>query len=98
MKMIRLTIFGLIIISAGGFAESFQWELAKKRQVVLETLGEKKLIHIEEMAAHTEIYRITQLLTIPGIGRTTVLKLGEILGYRFSYGLSTDACIKQKYC
>lgn len=85
-------------ISHGLNCESFQEELSKKKMEVIQAIGKRKVLIIEKTAEKKEIYRITQLLTIPGIGKTTVIKLSKILGMRFEYEISRDTCYRRRIC
>jgi hypothetical protein len=92
------TIVATIAFSLHLSADSFQDELLRNRGVVLQAIGHKRFKYIEDYASTREIYRITQLLEIPGIGEKIVAKLGAILGYRFGYFLTFDTCVKSKGC
>lgn len=78
-------------------ADSFQWELMQKSDQVREVIGEHKWKKIKKIADHIEIYRITELLNIDGIGSSTVFVLSEILGTRFFYS-DKHICFREKIC
>lgn len=88
----------ILFVTRNGFCESFQWELLQKRQDVLRVIGANRLRLIERVSSGSEIYRITQLLNIDGVGDNTVLSLGLILGYRFHYEPNIEECSKNKDC
>lgn len=90
-----ITLFGF---STALISESFQWELSRKRAEVRSVIGEKKLAVIERAMNQTDIYRITQLLLVDGVGEKTVIKLEKILGTRFYYNSDVQHCRKNKIC
>lgn len=70
----------------------------EKRALILDAVGARRLALIEDFGRSREIYRITQLLTISGIGDKTVSRLGDMLGYWFFYAPTIDTCMKTKAC
>jgi len=78
--------------------DSFLGVFAQKKAEVIKAIGPNKTKHIEVFAQQQEIYRITQILNIRGIGKNGIIKLGKILGYRFAYIVSQDICYKDKIC
>jgi hypothetical protein len=87
-----------VIWASVSFGESFAWELAQKRADVKVAIGENKLHAIEMATSEIEVYRITQLLTIEGMGKKTLIKLSKILGTRFGYRDIMQNCYKNKIC
>jgi hypothetical protein len=81
-----------IMVPLVSFQQSFPTELAQKREYVLVSIGKKKLQAIERAINEIEIKRITQLLTIDGLGKKTVIKLDQILGTRFGYDFEQETC------
>ena len=95
----HLTFFFSILLSFGTLcAASFQEKLAQKRDEVQRAIGEKKLHAIELATRNIEIYRITQIDAIEGIGKKTLIKLNKILGTRFHYEISFQVCYHEKIC
>jgi hypothetical protein len=91
----------MLLILCVGFSmnimsESFKAKLSKNRSELRLVLGDKKLRSIEMEADRNEIYRITQLLNVSGIGEKTIIKLGIILGTRFDQGNGIRDCWKEK--
>lgn len=78
--------------------DCFLWEFTQKKEAVIAVLGQRKILLIEDFARRSEIYRITQLLNIPGIGDKAVEKLSRIIGYRFAYSINSDVCYRNKKC
>ncbi|HXW53649.1 MAG TPA: hypothetical protein VEL47_06055 [Myxococcota bacterium] len=102
-EMKRLVInclfwLALFTFSSLALADSFQWELHRKRSDILQLIGKSKLHAIEAFSGQREIYRITQLLVVKGIGKKTVADLAELIGYRFEYRAEPWMCYKKKYC
>lgn len=93
------TIFIVVFFVALGLdAKSFPEVLLAKREATLSAIGAARYQFIETYSRSREIYRITQLLDIPGVGEKMVIKLGGILGYRFGYQPSIDDCVKMQSC
>ncbi len=91
-------IFFAFALQTQAHSDSFQKEFWENRHELRLAIGESRFRDIEKMAASTEIYRVTQLLTIHGIGEKTVAKIATVLGLWFSYGASFDICVGKRMC
>jgi hypothetical protein len=78
--------------------ECFLSKFTQKKGEVIDILGPRRALQIEVFARREEIYRITELLNMPGIGDKTIEKLSKIMGYRFAYDVNKDICYRNKKC
>lgn len=80
------------------FGASLQEEILKNEAAVSKILGEKRFRKVVEKAKSGGIDRISQLLSIEGVGVKTMIKLSAILGVRFSHHINIDTCVKERIC
>lgn len=88
MLVIKRIVFWLLL-STPVCGVSFLSALQEKRNEIKEVIGEKKLMRIEREFSDKELYRITQLLALKGIGEKAIIRLEKIIGTRFSSNLSS---------
>lgn len=94
----RSTAVLIFFFAPAVVSEDFLSALEHRRTEAVILIGNKKIAAIETQARQKEIYRITQLLEVDGVGELSVRKLGDLLGYRFSYDISIDTCQRKGIC
>jgi hypothetical protein len=80
------------------YGESFQDVLGKNQKNIRTIVGEKVLKKLYSLSSKNEVYRVTQLKEIDGVGRTSIDKIAELIGVRFVYQIDIDECRREGRC